>query len=70
MVLTSLRHKAALERAEESLTEAVQALRGGLPPEIMAVDLDGAKEGLEEVIGLVTNEDILERIFSQFCIGK
>ncbi|MBI4489506.1 MAG: tRNA uridine-5-carboxymethylaminomethyl(34) synthesis GTPase MnmE [Deltaproteobacteria bacterium] len=70
MVLTSLRHKAALGRAEESLKEAVQALRGGLPPEIMAVDLHGANEGLEEVIGLVTNEDILERIFSEFCIGK
>ena len=70
IVLTNLRHKAALERAEESLTKAVEALRGGLPPEMVAVDLQEAKEGLGEVIGVITDDNILERIFSQFCIGK
>ncbi|MFQ5542180.1 MAG: tRNA uridine-5-carboxymethylaminomethyl(34) synthesis GTPase MnmE, partial [Candidatus Binatia bacterium] len=70
IVVTNARHKAALERAEESLTEAVKVLKGGFPPEIVAVELQEAKEGLEEVIGVVTNDNILERIFSQFCIGK
>ena len=70
LIITNLRHKAALERAEESLIEAVMALRGGLPPEIVAVDVQEAKGRLEEVIGEVTNENILERIFSEFCIGK
>ena len=70
IVLTNMRHRAALERAEKSLEEATQALTKGLPPEMVAVDLQEAREGLEEVIGLVTSDNILERIFSQFCIGK
>ena len=70
VVVTNLRHKAALERAEGSFVEAVKALQGGLPPEIVSVDLQEAKESLEEIIGTVTDDNILERIFSQFCIGK
>ncbi len=70
MVVTNMRHKAALERSERNLAEALKSLRGGLPPEMVAVDLQETQQGLEEVIGIVTNNDILERIFSQFCIGK
>lgn len=70
IVVTNLRHKASLARADNSLNDAVMALKSGLPPEIVAVDLQQAKEGLEEVIGVVTSDDILERIFNQFCIGK
>lgn len=70
VAITNVRHKAALERTEKSLGEAAEALTRRLPAEIVAVDLQEAREGLEEVVGLVTNEDILERIFSQFCIGK
>jgi tRNA modification GTPase len=39
-------------------------------PELVAVDLNQAREALEEIIGLVNNDDILERIFINFCIGK
>lgn len=70
VVLTNIRHKAALEKAEAGLKEAVGGLSEGLAPELVAVDLQEAKEGLEEVIGSVTSDDILERIFSRFCIGK
>lgn len=70
IVVTNMRHKAALEKAEESLAEAAVAVAKGLPPEIIAIDLQGAREELEEVIGVITNDNILERIFSQFCIGK
>ncbi|MBI2210344.1 MAG: tRNA uridine-5-carboxymethylaminomethyl(34) synthesis GTPase MnmE [Deltaproteobacteria bacterium] len=70
VAITNVRHKAALERTEKSLGEAAEALTRRLPAEIVAVDLQEAREGLEEVVGMVTNEDILERIFSQFCIGK
>ena len=70
VVLTNLRHKAALERAQASLEEALKTLRRSLPPEFVAVDLRDAKEGLEEVIGVISNDDILKHIFDQFCIGK
>ena len=70
IVVTNVRHKAALERARSSLSEVQRALEQGMPPDIVAVDLQEARDDLEEIIGAVTNDDILERIFSQFCIGK
>lgn len=70
ILVTNLRHKAALERAESAFSRAVGALSERLPIEMVAVDLQEAREGLEDIIGVVTSENILERIFSQFCIGK
>jgi len=70
MVLTNIRHKASLQRAEQALSEVMDSLRQALPPELVAADLQRAREGLEEVIGVVSSEELLERIFSQFCIGK
>jgi tRNA modification GTPase len=69
-VLTNLRHKIALQRGEQALGEAVCALSEMRPPELVAVTLQQARESLEEVVGLVHTDDILETIFSQFCIGK
>jgi len=70
IVVTNLRHKAALERAQESLKRSVKACAASLPVELLAVDLQETREALEEIIGIVTSDEILERIFSQFCIGK
>ncbi len=70
VVVTNVRHKAALDRAKESLVDVHRAIAQGLPADIVAVDLQGARDSLEEIVGTVTNEDILDRIFSQFCIGK
>lgn len=70
IVVTNVRHKAALDRARASLVEVRRAIDGSLPPDIVAVDLQEARDSLEEIIGTVTTEDILDRIFSQFCIGK
>lgn len=70
IVVTNVRHKAALERARSSLSEVQRAMGQGMPPDIVAVDLQEARDNLEEIIGAVTNDDVLERIFSQFCIGK
>ena len=70
IVVTNVRHKAALDRARTSLVEVHRAIDQGMPPDIVAVDLQEARDSLEEIIGTVTNDDILDRIFSQFCIGK
>ena len=70
VVISNARHKAALERTRDSLGEAAVSLREGMPPEMVAVDLQEAQHSLEEIVGAVTNEDILARIFSQFCLGK
>src|SRR5262249_29589175 len=70
IVLTNVRHKAALERSIAGLAAALPLLDRRMPPEIVAVELLEAKRGLEEVVGMVDNESVLEHIFTKFCIGK
>jgi tRNA modification GTPase len=69
-VLNNLRHKAALLGGNQALGEAIVSLESKCAAELVAVSLQEAKERLEEITGAVTSEDILERIFSQFCVGK
>ena len=69
-VAPSLRHKEALERASGHFQKSVSNLREGLPFEIIAADLQGGLEALGEIVGETTHEEVLDRIFSQFCIGK
>lgn len=68
--VTRLRHLAALSRSQEALTQAVDSVAKGLSGEFVAVDLRAAIEGLGEITGAVTTDDILDRIFKEFCIGK
>jgi len=70
VVLTNLRHKAALEKSMDGLNASVRAIRSGMAPDLVMVDLAEAKDGLAEVIGSVFHDDILEHIFTKFCIGK
>ncbi|PYL07357.1 MAG: tRNA uridine-5-carboxymethylaminomethyl(34) synthesis GTPase MnmE [Verrucomicrobia bacterium] len=69
-VAINTRHRDCLRRALESCDRARAALREGLSPEYVAVDLDQALRALGEVIGLTDVEQILDSVFSQFCIGK
>jgi tRNA modification GTPase len=69
-IAPSLRHKEALERASGHFQKSVSNLREGLPFEIIAADLQEGLEALGEIVGKTTNEEVLDRIFSQFCIGK
>jgi len=64
------RHKTALERSRESLQKVQESIAAGLSPEFLALDLRAALDQLGIVIGAVYTEDILERIFNDFCIGK
>jgi tRNA modification GTPase len=70
IVLTNLRHRNALFRGEAALKHAVTTLGEGYAAEFVGVDLRETCDALGEIIGSVTNEDILERIFREFCIGK
>jgi tRNA modification GTPase len=60
----------ALQRVLGGLERAGRAHGEGLPTDLVAQDLRDALEGLRELTGEVTAEDILERVFSKFCIGK
>ena len=70
ILLSNLRHKQALDNAREGLEQALEASRANLSAEFISVDLGRALQALGEIVGETTTEDILERIFSQFCIGK
>ncbi len=64
------RHQDALARACEALHQGATALESGSPLEMAAMDLRIAANSIGEIVGQTTTEDLLDRIFSQFCIGK
>ena len=69
-IVTNLRHVNVLKKAAEYLSLSANSLANNLSGEFVAFDLRNATGQLEEIIGIVTNEDILNNIFSKFCIGK
>jgi len=70
MMITKLRHKEALDKSVLALNHAHQAISEQLPTECIAEHLRQAQDHLGEITGAITNEDVLNLIFSQFCIGK
>jgi tRNA modification GTPase len=70
VVITNLRHRSALQRSEASLARAAVSLGENYAPEFVAMDLNEARSALEEITGRIQSDDILERIFANFCIGK
>ncbi len=69
-VMLNSRHQNALNRARSAAAETVQALRAGQTLELVAMDLRIAVNAVGEVVGKTASEDLLDAIFSQFCIGK
>jgi tRNA modification GTPase len=69
-VVTNPRHKAALERAEGHLEGAIQSLAKQLPDDFVTIDLHAALNALGEITGETVTEELLDQIFSRFCIGK
>lgn len=69
-LLTNERHYAALTQAVESLRLARESVGSGQPADLVAVDVQDAIDHIGAITGIVTSEDVLDRIFSEFCIGK
>jgi len=70
LVVANIRHKTALALARENLSNAVKGLEEGNSLEFIAFEIRSALEALGELVGETTTEDVLNRIFEQFCIGK
>ena len=68
--ITSLRHEQLLREASEALSQAERAATLGIPHEMLLLDLYAALRPLDAITGATTADDILNRIFSTFCIGK
>lgn len=69
-IVTNARHFEALQRASAALTAARKALETGLSGELLSEEIREVLNILGEITGTVTSEDILQNIFSRFCIGK
>ncbi len=68
--ITSLRHEQLLKESREALDQARNAASAGIPHEMLLVDLYTTLRPLDAITGATTADDILNRIFSTFCIGK
>ncbi|HUV49677.1 MAG TPA: tRNA uridine-5-carboxymethylaminomethyl(34) synthesis GTPase MnmE [Anaerolineae bacterium] len=69
-IVPNLRHKIALERSLQAASSAVKGMRMQTPFELISIDIKEAVDSLEEITGVIANEDMLDRIFGRFCIGK
>jgi len=70
VVAPNLRHKLCLERALEAMNRTLHLLDNHSSAELIALEVQEGLAHLGEIIGLTTTEDLLDQIFSQFCIGK
>ena len=70
VVVSSQRHYEALRESAESLQAALNALRNGLPTDLLSEDIRQVLYHLGTITGEITSEDVLQNIFSRFCIGK
>jgi tRNA modification GTPase len=68
--ITNVRHKAALAEARDSLLKVEESIRAGMPEDFYSIDLMSAYEVLGEIIGESVGEDLVQTIFSEFCMGK
>jgi len=68
--ITNARHKAALEEADKSLDLVRNSIEMGMPEDFFSIDLMNAYENLGKILGESVGEDLVNEIFSKFCMGK
>ncbi|MDM8515954.1 tRNA uridine-5-carboxymethylaminomethyl(34) synthesis GTPase MnmE [Desulfobacterales bacterium HSG16] len=69
-LIPNLRQKTAIEKSLNSAQMAVSAIKSGMPDELVAIDIKESIQMLDEITGADISDDLLDRIFGQFCIGK
>ncbi len=70
VIITNLRHKEALQDAYESLQQVIRSLEDDMPEDFYSIDLMSAYASLGSIIGEEVGEDLVNEIFSKFCMGK
>lgn len=70
VMITNMRHKEALLEVKESLLQVKKSLDAGMPEDFYSIDLMSTYQSLGRIIGEETSEDLVNEIFSKFCMGK
>lgn len=70
ITITNIRHKEAVSEALHSLSYVLESIENGMPEDFYSIDLMNAYEVLGHIIGEAVEEDLVNEIFSQFCMGK
>ena len=70
LLITNVRHKNIITKAVENVKKAVEALNMNMPIDIITIYIKDILEDLGEITGEVVTEDIINEIFSKFCLGK
>lgn len=70
LLVSNPRHKSILQRAEKHLTQALSGIKDAVPDDFITIDLSAALNALGEITGETVQEELLETIFSDFCVGK
>lgn len=70
VMITSLRHKKALEECRDSLHQVRRSIENGMPEDFFSIDLMNAYASLGRIIGEEVDDDLVDEIFSRFCMGK
>lgn len=70
LYITNARQKEALFQTRDSFQKVMESIQLGMPEDLYAIDLVGAYESLGKIIGETVEEDIIEKIFKDFCMGK
>ena len=70
LYITNVRHKEAILEAVESMHRVQQSLENHMPEDFYSIDLMGAYASLGKILGEEVGEDLVEKIFSEFCMGK
>lgn len=68
--ITNVRHRTALEEAQESLELVLRSIDDGMPEDFWSIDLQGAVDALGRITGESLGEDLVNEIFASFCMGK
>lgn len=70
LVITNIRHREALRKAYDSLLLVIKSIENGMPEDFYSIDLMNAYASLGRIIGEEVDDDLVEEIFSKFCMGK
>ena len=70
VIITNLRHKNLISKAVENVKKAKNAVKENMPVDITAIFIKDVLEDLGNITGEVVTDDIINEIFSKFCLGK